>query len=160
MKTVVLAVLGVSAVLLLGCGSKELSRSKAADLIGSNKEFGTPWEIEIPVGNFWWDSRELGAFPAPLQTLIAANIWTVRESGQEVGGSLLWYREYLSGLTPHGKDLSKTWAPTKENIASANVGPSCYFIVASMRMMNPVIRPMGLSIPWSAHVGSYAKSLG
>ena len=43
---------------LAGC-SKDLSRSHAADLIKQRQEFSAVMEVKVPVGNIWWDWRNV-----------------------------------------------------------------------------------------------------
>jgi hypothetical protein len=111
---------------LAGC-SKDLSRSKAADLIKQHQEFSAVMEVKVPVGNIWWDWRNVNDMnPAyPLKTLQDRGILTIRETGQKEG---YWNKEFLAELTPHGKDLSKSWVQTKEKMPNAGtfMGPRCW----------------------------------
>ena len=110
---------------LAGC-SKDLSRSKAADLIKQHQEFSAVMELKVPVGNIWWDWRNVNDMnPAyPLKTLQDRGILTIRETGQKEG---YWNKEFLAELTPHGKDLSKSWVQTKRKDAQCR-----YFYGASV----------------------------
>jgi len=107
---------------LLGCGSKDLSRSKAAHLIGKNDVFSSTSYETIPVGNVWWDVRSINA---DLKVLQASNVLAVRETGQKNG---YFNKEYLLELTPHGKDLVKTWTPTNQKMPSraSYMGDRCW----------------------------------
>jgi hypothetical protein len=107
------------AVTFAGCSS-DLSRSKANALIEQQKDFRTTIELGIPIGNFWWDYRNLGIDPHyPLLALRDQGILTLRESGQK---NSLWGREYITELTPRGKDLSKLWVSTKDAMPSGTYG--------------------------------------
>ena len=111
---------------LAGC-SKDLSRSRAADLIKQHQEFAVAMEVKVPVGNIWWDWRNVDdSNPTyPLKTLKDRDIITIRESGQKEG---YWNKEFLTELTAHGKDLSKSWIQTKEAMPNAGtfMGPRCW----------------------------------
>jgi hypothetical protein len=96
---------------LAGC-SRDLSRSRAANLIKQHKEFGAVVDVKVPVGNIWWDWRNVNSFK-PLED---RGILTVREAGQKDG---MWSKEYLLELTPRGKDLSRSWLLTKDVMPSA-----------------------------------------
>src|ERR1700730_17030000 len=113
---------------LVGC-SKDLSRSRAADLIKQHQEFNAAMEVKVPVGNLWWDWRNVNDMnPSyPLKTLQDRGILTLRESGQKEG---YWNKEYLTELTPRGKDLSKSWVPTDEKMPNAGtfMGPRCWTV--------------------------------
>jgi hypothetical protein len=117
-----------AACLALGGCSKELTRSRAADLIEKNAEFGAPAEVKIPVGTFWWDYRNLSIFPAPLTMLTDMNILTVRGSGQK---DCCWQMEYIAELTAHGKDVSTSWTETKDRMLEDTRPASamCYVVV-------------------------------
>jgi hypothetical protein len=104
-----------------GCGSKDLSRSKAADLIEKSENFGTVKDIKIPTGHLWYDWRNVGVFK-PLQD---AGLVTLRESGQKQG---YWSKEYVFELTPRGEEVSKTWATTTDALPRAMSGMRCWTI--------------------------------
>ena len=107
-------VLTVTSSLLIGTGcSNDLSRSRAADLIKEHKEFTATLDEHVPVGNVWWDWRNVNG--GTLKTLQDFGILTYRESGQMSG---YWSKEYLVALTPHGKELSTAWTATKEKMPS------------------------------------------
>jgi hypothetical protein len=104
---------------LTGC-SKDLSRSRAADLIKQHKDFGAVIDVRVPVGNVWYDWRNVESDYKPLQD---HGILTIREAGQKMG---MWSKEYLLELTPRGKDLSKSWLPTKDEMPGAGSGGYCW----------------------------------
>lgn len=100
---------------LAGC-SKDLSRSRAADIIKEYQQFSAVVEVRVPIGNVWWDYRNLDSNDLyPLKRLQDRGILTLRESGQKEG---YWNKEYLTELTPRSKDRSKSWVLTKENMPS------------------------------------------
>lgn len=95
------------ALALAGCAnSKDLSRSRAADLISRNGDFGTVLDVKVPVGNIWCDWRFINDEVKQLRT---AGILTLQESGQYDG---IWNKEYVLELTERGKEMSKSWAAT------------------------------------------------
>jgi len=114
-------------VALAGC-SRDLSRSRAAGLIEKHKEFASIMELKVPVGNLWWDWRNMNDWNPtyPFQTLKDRGILTIRESGQKEG---YWNKEFITELTAKGKALSRNWVATKENLpngATFFMGSGCW----------------------------------
>lgn len=111
------------------CAGKALSRSQAAAVIKQVQNFSDPMGVKVPVGNIWWDWRNVDDPNPdyPLKTLQDRGILTIRESGQKNG---MWSKEYLTELTPHGKDLSKSWILTKEKMPNGSNGmvSRCYTV--------------------------------
>jgi hypothetical protein len=116
---------------LVGC-SKTLSRSRAADLINRNTVFSKPNTARIPVGNIWWDWRNISSATYVydgdtyvLKPLIDAGLIKYRESGQKEG---YWNKEYIFELTPLGKSLSSSWTTTKDALPSGAtfMGDRCW----------------------------------
>lgn len=101
------------------CSDKNLSRSRAADVIKQAQNFSDAMVIKVPVGNIWWDWRNVNDPNPnyPLKTLQDRDILTYRESGQKEGW---WNKEYITELTPRGKDLSKSWVLTKEKMPNGS----------------------------------------
>ena len=97
----------LSAMGMLSC-SKDLSRSRAVDLISRSDKFTTTIELKVPVGTLWWDHRNIAA---DLGHLTQKGIIMIRETGQKEGW---WSKEYISELTPIGQEASKGWTLTKE----------------------------------------------
>jgi len=101
------------------CASKALSRPQAAALIKKYETFSNAMTIKVPVGNIWWNNLNLNINPDyPLKALQDHGILTLRESGQ--GDSVGYRKEYITELTPQGKDLSKSWILTKEKMPNGN----------------------------------------
>jgi hypothetical protein len=99
---------------LAGC-SKDLSRDRAANLIQQNQDFNFVISVKVPVGNLWWDWRDVNDLVSQyrLQTLMDRGIITMRESGQKSG---YWSKEFVTELTPKGKELCKNWIATNEKM--------------------------------------------
>ena len=89
---------------LAGC-SKDLSRSKAADLIKQHQEFSAVMEVKVPVGNIWWDWRNVNDMnPAyPLKTLQGSR--HLDNSGKPDRRRVTGTRNSSRRLTPQGKGL-------------------------------------------------------
>jgi hypothetical protein len=121
----------LNSIILLTAGlaacSKDLSRSRATDLIKQHQDFSAAIEVKVPVGNIWWDWRNVDYLDLTygLKTLKERSILTIRESGQKEGW---WNKEYITELTPQGKDLSKSWVPTKGKMpgGAGFMGQRCY----------------------------------
>jgi hypothetical protein len=108
---------------LAACGSKELSRSKASDLISDTERLKAYWHCKAPIGNVWWDWRMVDdSNPEyPLKTLQDVGLITLRESGQKEG---YWTREYIIELTPKGKDASNSWVRVEGKMPGNSVANS------------------------------------
>src|SRR5437763_846145 len=100
----------------LSACSKDLSRSTAASGITADKTFARTVEIKVPVGNIWWDYRNLNADRGyPLQMLQEKGIISLRESGQKEG---YWNKEYITELGLNSKHLAMV--PTKDAMPNAD----------------------------------------
>jgi hypothetical protein len=71
-------------VLLLGGCSRDLSRGHAADLITKDEKFVEPMTVNVPIGQLWFDDRNIyDAYP--LLDLQSAGLITVSETGRTHG---------------------------------------------------------------------------
>jgi hypothetical protein len=93
---------------LPGC-SQKLTRPRAAELISKNKDFNDAIKINVPVGNFFFDYRNIDNYytdlDLPFAALQQSGILSRSESGQHLGW---WESEYITVLTPLGKAATRS----------------------------------------------------
>jgi hypothetical protein len=108
--------------------SKELSRSKAADLISNNDEFAAVADIKIPIGNMWWDWRNVDSLNQTYSIRFYEKMGALsfQETGKKEG---MWTKEYVVQLTDFGKQISRFWTPTKDKLPGVGGATDCWIIV-------------------------------
>lgn len=111
---------------LPGC-SQKLTRPRAAELISKNKDFNDAIKINVPVGNFFFDYRNIDNYytdlDLPFAALQQSGILSRSESGQHLGW---WESEYITVLTPLGKELSKSWGQSSYAFHALDPNEQCW----------------------------------
>lgn len=125
MRQSILSVAITLTVSLMGCSSKELTRSKAADLITHYKDFDPNMAVKVAVGTLWWDWRMLDSFDNsyPFKALETGGLLTMRETGKKEG---YWSKQYVVEPTATGADRIKTWTKTIEKLPGVTGRTDCY----------------------------------
>lgn len=95
--------------------TRELSRSRAAELIKMDSDFKSTFDRKIPVGRFWYDGQNIEYFLYDdLLPLVDQSILNLKKTGRkEYAGR---YIEQIVELTTKGEIEAKAWLKTSESI--------------------------------------------
>jgi hypothetical protein len=121
---------------------KDLSRSQAQRLIVKDQQFNSPLTTDIPIGNFWWDARDIGSIDAKVKQFEDVGVLTYRKSGR----SQWVYVERSVELTPLGKEAAKGWTIKQKDFGTGGtpcrpelVGTGAFCRPPSNAVLNSVV---------------------